>query len=65
MIGSLVKFLYADDSDNICIVVRTYDKNDMVLLDGEPEEEVLYLVYDLKNKEYFYALTNELNFIKQ
>ena len=65
MIGSLVKFLYADDSDNICIVIRTYDKNDMILLDGEPEEEELYLVYDLKNKEYFYALTNELNFIKQ
>ena len=63
MSGSLVSFLLADDPKNICVVVSVYQENNMVETNDESNEEELYLLYDLKNKEYFYALANELSFI--
>jgi len=63
MAGSLVNFLYADDSKNICVIVCTYAENNKIEIDDDPVEEDLFLIYDLKNREYFYALANELSFI--
>ena len=62
MIGSLVKFIYADDEDNICVVMRSYDKDNMTdyVSDADKDDDDLYLVYDFKSKDYFYALENEL-----
>ena len=65
MIGSLVKFLYADDKDNICVILRTYDTEEMrdYVSGDDLDEKELYLVYDLKTSEAYYALGNELDFI--
>ena len=63
MIGSLVNFLYNENNpDNLCVILEKYmdDYNEERLRDGE---EDLFLIYDFKNKDYFYALLNELSFV--
>ena len=64
MIGSLVRFLYADNEDNCCVILRAYNSGEMQeYVDDLCEDQELFLVYDLKSREYFYALANELSFI--
>lgn len=59
MIGSLVSFLYNENSpDNICVILRRYG-DDIV----QDEDKDLFLVYDLKDNEYFYAMIDELSFL--
>ena len=63
MIGSLVNFLYNDGNpDNLCVILQKYmeDYHESGLSDGE---EDLFLIYDFKTKDYFYALLNELSFV--
>ena len=63
MIGSLVNFLYNEGNpDNVCVILQKYmeDYHEGGLSDGE---EDLFLIYDFKSKDYFYALLNELSFI--
>ena len=58
MIGSLVTFIYNEDNmDNICIILQKYGEEDL------EQEEALFLIYDMKNKDFFYALEEELSFI--
>ena len=62
MIGSLVSYLYNEnDPDNLFVIVLRYGKE---LLDSymNEEDEELFLVYDFKHNEYFYAMLNELSF---
>tara|TARA_Y100000592_G_scaffold16471_1_gene24477 strand:- start:436 stop:645 length:210 start_codon:yes stop_codon:yes gene_type:complete len=68
MIGSLVNFFYGEHPDNVCVIVGEYGKEynkfheDNSDYENE-EDETLFLVYDLKNKQYFYAMLNELSFV--
>ena len=63
MIGSLVNFLYNEGNpDNLCVILQKYmeDYHEGSLSNGE---EDLFLVYDFRTKDYFYALLNELSFV--
>ena len=67
MIGSLVRFFYNEVPNNICVIVRNYGKEFcetcMGESDPEYEDDVLFLIYDLNSREYFYAMLNELSFV--
>jgi len=57
MVGSLVTWLQEESYlKNICIIVKCYDRN-------ESNDSLMFLVYDMATREYFYALEEELYFI--
>ena len=67
MIGSLVNYFYGEHPDSLCVIVSEYGKEFSHLHDNEDgyedEEDTLFLIYDLKHKEYFYAMLYELSFV--
>lgn len=68
MNGTLVRWLQNEEPQNICVIMREYLEEDIDFLIGADEDiadNPLYLIYDFTSNMYFYALQEELEFVKQ